>query len=79
MIGAKKPMVTKKIDEIPIEDILSKSYVYEILFKDTISWADLSRLKVDSATRAILLQKLLDGGVTHFGDRTVEEVLGVTK
>jgi hypothetical protein len=68
----------KKADETPIEDILSKNSVYEILFKDTISWADLASLNVDSATRAILLEMLLNAGVKNFGDRTVQQVLGVT-
>lgn len=59
-----------------IEKTLSYGSVYEVLFKDTISWADLASLRVDSKTRAILLKKLLDSGVKNFGDKPVEEILG---
>lgn len=54
-------------------------YVYEILFKGTISWADLAVLSIDSKTRELLLERLLNQGTTHFGDRPVQDVLGVTK
>lgn len=69
----------KKGSKTPIEDILSSNFVYEILFKDTISWADLAKLEIDSATRAILYQKLLDAGITKLGERPIEDILGVKK
>lgn len=58
---------------------LGGSHVYEILFKGSLSWADLAGISVDSATRALLVQKLLDGGITKFGDKTVQQVIGGTK
>ncbi len=58
---------------------ISNDYVYEILFKGNISWADLAVLSIDSKTREILLEKLLNQGTTHFGDKPIQDVLGVTK
>jgi hypothetical protein len=55
---------------------MGNSYVYEILFKGTISWADLAMISIDSDTRKILLEMLLDGGVTEFGNTPIQTILG---
>ncbi len=57
---------------------MGNAYVYEILFKGTISWADLAMLSIDSATRKILLEMLLDSGTDKFGDTPIETILGVS-
>jgi hypothetical protein len=50
-------------------------YVHEILFKNSISWADLSGIALPDAVRALLIEKLT--AVDHdFGGRTPDEVLG---
>jgi hypothetical protein len=62
------------------KDMLSEmgsDYVYEILFKGTISWADLTMISLDSETRKILLQMLLDSGDTKFGENTAQSILGI--
>ena len=56
---------------------MGNDYVYEILFKGTISWADLSMISIDSETRKILLQMLLDSGDAKFGENTAQSILGI--
>lgn len=46
------------------------------MFKGTISWADLAKLNVNSATRAYLIELLTNAGVKYFGDNPVEAVIG---
>ena len=58
---------------------MGSDYVYEILFKGTISWADLAMLSIDSATRKILLEMLLDSGTDKIGNTPIETILGVSK
>jgi hypothetical protein len=58
---------------------MGSDYVYEILFKGTISWADLAMLSIDSATRKILLEMLLDSGTEKIGNTPIETILGVSK
>ena len=42
------------------------------MFKKNLSWADLSGLSLDSATRKILIKRLTDGGL---GDSNLVDVL----
>jgi DNA polymerase III epsilon subunit-like protein len=65
----------KSEDQSPIEEL--QAGAYEIMFKGTISWADLSKLNVSSEVRDRLLELLTNAGVKYFGDTPVEAVLGI--
>ena len=66
---------TKTEDQSPIEEL--QKGAYEIMFKGTISWADLVKINVDSATREKLLELLTSAGVDFFGDTPTKAVLGI--
>jgi hypothetical protein len=51
--------------------------VHEILFKGTISWADLAYINVDSQTRTALIELLTQSGVTDFGGTPLNTIFGV--
>lgn len=65
----------KTEDQSPIEEL--QKGAYEIMFKGTISWADLVNINVDPATREKLLELLTSAGVDFFGDTPVKAVLGI--
>jgi len=56
------------------EDVVEqlKNNYGEIMFKKNLSWADLSGISLDSATRKLLIKKLTDAG---FGDSNFVDVL----
>jgi hypothetical protein len=62
--------------EKDILEEISAGYVYEILFKGTISWADLAKVHVDSQTRDILIELLNKANIKDFGGKTLEEIFG---
>jgi DNA polymerase III epsilon subunit-like protein len=64
----------KSENQSPIEEL--QTGAYEIMFKGTISWADLAKLNVNSATRAYLIELLTNAGVKSFGDNPIEAVIG---
>lgn len=64
----------KSENQSPIEEL--QTGAYEIMFKGTISWADLAKLNVNSATRAYLIELLTNAGVKYFGDTPIEAVIG---
>jgi len=64
----------KSENQSPIEEL--QTGAYEIMFKGTISWADLAKLNVNSETRAYLIELLTNAGVKYFGDTPIEAVLG---
>lgn len=51
--------------------------VHEILFKGTLSWADLAYINVDSETRDALIEMLTDSGITDFGGTPLNKIFGV--
>lgn len=66
----------KKDGKDTIKEI-SAGYVYEILFKGTISWADLAKINLDSATRDALIELLTDAGIDIFGGTPLNKIFGV--
>lgn len=64
----------KSENQSPIEEL--QTGAYEIMFKGTISWADLAKLNVNSEVRARLIELLTGSGVKYFGDTPIEAVLG---
>jgi len=54
---------------------LSKDSLYEVLFKGTISWADLAYINVDSKTRDILIEMLTNAGIKDFGGTPIDQVI----
>jgi hypothetical protein len=60
-----------------VDLIASQSNLYEVLFKGSISWDMLSKMKINNEyVREALRKRLLDAGIDKFGDKTVEELLG---
>jgi hypothetical protein len=64
----------KSENQSPIEEL--QTGAYEIMFKGTISWADLAKLNVNSETRAYLIGLLTNAGVKYYGDTPIEAVIG---
>jgi hypothetical protein len=62
--------------EKDILEEISAGYVYEILFKGTISWADLALVNVDSKTRDILIDMLTKADIKDFGGKPLTEIFG---
>ena len=62
--------------EKDILEEISAGYVYEILFKGTISWADLAKINVDSQTRSALIDMLNKANIKDFGGKPITEILG---
>jgi hypothetical protein len=60
-----------------VDLISSKSSLYELLFKGSVSLDMLSKLNISNIpVRETLRKKLLDNGINTIGSRTIEEILG---
>jgi len=58
--------------------LLKNSDVTEVLFKENISWADLSGIALDSSARQILLDRLTTEGITEIAGKPINEMFGVS-
>ena len=58
--------------------LLKNSTVQEVLFKENLSWADLSGIALDSEARQILLDRLTTEGITEISGKPVNEMFGVS-
>ena len=65
----------KQDGEINTIDTISPSSVTEVLFKGTISWADLAYINVDSATRDYLIEMLLKAEIKDIGGKPIQDVI----
>ena len=66
----------KKSSKDVLEE-MTGSEIYEILFKGTVSWADLSRVHLDISTRDELLDMLAQAGIGDFGGTPITEIFGL--
>jgi DNA polymerase III epsilon subunit-like protein len=69
----------KKVEDMDYLDLLKSSTVHEVLFKDNLSWADLSGISLDSPARKILLERLTQEGITDIEGKPINELFGVKK
>jgi DNA polymerase III epsilon subunit-like protein len=58
--------------------LLKNSTVQEVLFKENLSWADLSGIALDSDARVFLLNRLTNEGITEISGKSVNEMFGVS-
>jgi DNA polymerase III epsilon subunit-like protein len=68
-----------KVEDMDYLDLLKNPNVHEVLFKDNLSWADLSGISLDSPARKILLERLKQEGITDIEGKPLEELFGVKK
>jgi hypothetical protein len=69
----------KKVEDMDYLDLLKNPNVHEVLFKDNLSWADLSGISLDSPARKILLERLTQEGITDIEGKPINELFGVKK
>ena len=67
----------KKVADTDYIELLKKTELSEVLFKDNLSWADLSGIALDSSARKFLLERLTAEGITEISGKPVEEMFGV--
>jgi len=67
----------KKYEDTDYLELLKGANVSEVLFKDNLSWADLSGISLDSAARKFLLERLTSEGITEIAGKPVNELFGV--
>lgn len=67
----------KKYEDMDYLNLLKSPNATEVLFKDNLSWADLSGISLDSPARKILLERLTQEGITDIEGKPVNELFGV--
>jgi hypothetical protein len=67
----------KKVADTDYLELLKNKNLSEVLFKENLSWADLSGIALDSSARKFLLERLTAEGITEISGKPVEEMFGV--